>query len=66
MPFEPVFDYSYDAVMRSHESSLRRLRVDRVDILLAHDIGRLTHGDRDAELPQRILGRRTKGNAAAA
>src|SRR3954447_21547061 len=30
MPFEPVFDYSYDAVMRSHEESLRRLRVDRV------------------------------------
>lgn len=50
MPFEPVFDYSYDAVMRSHEESLRRLKVDRVDILLAHDIGRLTHGDRDAEL----------------
>ena len=55
MPFEPVFDYSYDAVMRSHESSLRRLRVDRVDILLAHDIGRLTHGDRDTEYRNEFL-----------
>jgi D-threo-aldose 1-dehydrogenase len=49
MPFEPVFDYSYDGVMRSHEASLRRLQVDRVDILLAHDVGRHTHGDQDAE-----------------
>lgn len=41
---EPVFDYSYDAVMRSFESSLRRLQVGRIDILLAHDLGPLTHG----------------------
>lgn len=44
-PFEPVFDYGYDSVMRSHEQSLERLGVKRVDILLCHDIGRLTHGD---------------------
>jgi D-threo-aldose 1-dehydrogenase len=43
-PFEPVFDYSHDAILRSHEESLRRLRRDRVEILLAHDIGQLTHG----------------------
>lgn len=43
-PFAPVFDYSYDSVMRSHEESLQRLGVARVDILLCHDIGRLTHG----------------------
>ncbi|UAK23053.1 aldo/keto reductase [Sphingomonas nostoxanthinifaciens] len=42
---EPVFDYSGDAVLRSHDASLRRLRRDRVDVLLAHDLGRLTHGD---------------------
>jgi D-threo-aldose 1-dehydrogenase len=35
--FEPVFDFSYDGVMRSVEESLRRLRLDRVDILLIHD-----------------------------
>jgi D-threo-aldose 1-dehydrogenase len=44
-PFEPVFDYSADAIRRSHEASLQRLRRDRVEILLAHDLGRLTHGD---------------------
>lgn len=43
-PFEPVFDYGRDAVLRSHEESLRRLRRSRIDILLAHDIGEMTHG----------------------
>lgn len=41
---EPVFDYSYDAVMRSFEESLRRLRKDKIDILFAHDLGSVTHG----------------------
>jgi len=36
-PFEPLFDFSYDGVMRSFEESLRRLRLERVDILLIHD-----------------------------
>ena len=44
-PFEPVFDYSYDAVMLSFEDSRRRLGRERIDILLAHDLGRATHGD---------------------
>jgi D-threo-aldose 1-dehydrogenase len=48
-PFAPVFDYGYDAVMRSHAESLERLGLPRVDILLCHDIGRLTHGERHAE-----------------
>lgn len=43
-PFEPRFDYSSDAVLRSHEGSLKRLRRERVEILLAHDLGALTHG----------------------
>jgi len=43
-PFAPKFDYSYDAIRRSHEESLERLGVSRVDILLIHDIGALTHG----------------------
>lgn len=45
MPFEPVYDYSYDAVMRSFEGSLQRLGLSRIDILYIHDIGRLTHGE---------------------
>jgi len=32
-----VFDYSYDGVMHSHEESLERLGLDRVDILHIHD-----------------------------
>ena len=48
MPFEPVYDYSYDAVMRSYEESLQRLGLSRIDILYIHDIGRLTHGDANA------------------
>jgi D-threo-aldose 1-dehydrogenase len=43
-PFEPVFDYTRDAVLRSHEESLARLNRARVDVLLAHDLGELTHG----------------------
>jgi D-threo-aldose 1-dehydrogenase len=46
-----VFDYSYDGVMRSFNSSLERLGVDYVDVLLLHDIGRLTHGEQH---PQRL------------
>ena len=47
MPFEPVYDYSYDAVMRSYEASLQRLGLSKIDILYIHDIGRLTHGDQN-------------------
>jgi len=54
-PFEPLFDYSADAVLRSLDGSLTRLRRDRVDILFAHDIGRLTHGDRHEERLREFL-----------
>lgn len=37
LPFEPVFNYSREAVLRSFEQSLRRLKTDRIDILLIHD-----------------------------
>jgi D-threo-aldose 1-dehydrogenase len=36
-PVNPVFDFSYDATLRSVEESLNRLRLDRVDVLLIHD-----------------------------
>ena len=39
------YDYSSDAVLRSVESSLERLGLDRIDILLCHDIDRWTHED---------------------
>jgi D-threo-aldose 1-dehydrogenase len=47
-PYEPRFDYSADGIRRSYESSLARLRRDRAEILLAHDLGRLTHGEAHA------------------
>jgi D-threo-aldose 1-dehydrogenase len=36
-PLNPVFDFTYEGVMRSVEESLRRLGVDRLDILHIHD-----------------------------
>ena len=48
-----TFDYSRGGVMRSFESSLRRLRRGSVDILLLHDVGRETHGDRHEEMLKR-------------
>jgi D-threo-aldose 1-dehydrogenase len=48
LPFEPVFDYGYDATMRSFEDSLQRLGTDKIDILLIHDIGPTTHFENHA------------------
>jgi D-threo-aldose 1-dehydrogenase len=50
LPFEPVFDYSYDAVMRSFEDSLQRLGLNKIDILLIHDIGATTHFENHAPM----------------
>ena len=36
-PVNPVFDFSYDGVMRSVEESLSRLGLDRIDVLHIHD-----------------------------
>ena len=37
LPFEPVMDFSRDAVLRSFDESLERLSTDRIDIWLIHD-----------------------------
>ncbi|SDE60078.1 D-threo-aldose 1-dehydrogenase [Paracoccus isoporae] len=47
LPFTPVYDYSYDGIMRSFEDSLQRLGRDRIEILFIHDIGNRTHGEED-------------------
>ena len=44
LPFNVVYDYSYDGIMRAYEDNLQRLGLDRIDILLAHDIGEFQHG----------------------
>lgn len=45
LPFDVVYDYSRDGVLRSVEDSLQRLGTDHVDILLIHDVNRRWHGD---------------------
>lgn len=44
-PFNPVYDYSYDGVMRSYEDSLQRIGTAKIDVLLLHDIGVMQHGE---------------------
>lgn len=50
-----VFDYGRDGVRRSFEASLKRLGLDRVDVVFLHDVGRLTHGQRHPEMLRRAL-----------
>ena len=38
-----MFDYGYDGVMRSFEDSLQRLGINRVDVLLIHDLDPWDH-----------------------
>ena len=57
MPFEPVYDYSYDAVMRSFAESLQRLGLSRIDLLYIHDSGRRTQGEaNDARMAELTRG----------
>jgi D-threo-aldose 1-dehydrogenase len=51
--FAPVFDYTYDGVMRSLEHSHLRLGIARIDIVLVHDVDFWTIKDR-ALLDQRF------------
>ena len=43
-PFQLVYDYSYDGIMRSVEDSRQRLGLPTIDMLFVHDIGVMTHG----------------------
>ncbi|HTR13045.1 MAG TPA: aldo/keto reductase [Roseiarcus sp.] len=43
LQFQPVFDYSYDGVMRSFEDSLQRLAINSIDLLLIHDLDAWEH-----------------------
>lgn len=48
LPFRGVYDYSADGILRSFEDSQKRLGVIDPDILYIHDIGTVTHGERNA------------------
>jgi D-threo-aldose 1-dehydrogenase len=57
MPFRVRFDYSYDGIMRSFEQSIQRLGLERIDILLVHDLGRFSHpNDHDEMLRDALEG----------
>jgi len=62
LPFEAVYDYSRDGILRSHEDSLQRLGLAHVDILFVHDIGPMTHGSKDAHYYDQL----TKGGGLRA
>jgi D-threo-aldose 1-dehydrogenase len=47
LPFEAIYDYTHDGILRSFEDSQQRLGIVDIDILLIHDIGRVTHGERN-------------------
>lgn len=47
LPFEAIYDYTHDGILRSFEDSQQRLGIVDIDILLVHDIGRVTHGDQN-------------------
>ncbi|TNE45978.1 MAG: aldo/keto reductase [Sphingomonadales bacterium] len=44
-----AFDFSYDGAMRSIEGSLKRLRVDRLDMVAIHDPDETAGADPDAD-----------------
>jgi D-threo-aldose 1-dehydrogenase len=43
LPFDVVYDYSYDGIMRSYEQSMQRLALNTFDSLVIHDLDRLFH-----------------------
>ena len=47
LPFQAIFDYTHDGILRSFEDSQQRLGMVDIDILLVHDIGVVTHGDKN-------------------
>jgi len=48
------FHARYDGILRSHEHSLQRLGLARVDLLFIHDIGRVTHGEADPKYREQL------------
>jgi D-threo-aldose 1-dehydrogenase len=54
-PNEPVFDYTRAGIERSYQDSLQRLGVDRVQILLLHDVDRMSHPSGHRQLVRDLL-----------
>ena len=59
LDFDFRFDYGYDGIMRSVEDSYQRLGMNRIDMLLIHDLDVFTHGSQlrvDAYTHQLLAG----------
>jgi D-threo-aldose 1-dehydrogenase len=59
LDFEHRHDYTYDGVMRSFEDSVQRLRLNRIDLLIIHDLDSLVLGSErlvEAHLTQLATG----------
>jgi D-threo-aldose 1-dehydrogenase len=54
-PNQPVFDYTRAGIERSYQDSLKRLGVDRVQILLLHDVDRVSHPHGHRQLVRDLL-----------
>jgi len=48
LDFDFHWDFSYDGILRSYEDSLQRLGLNRVDLLLIHDLDVAEHGSEEA------------------
>ncbi|WP_277184636.1 aldo/keto reductase [Caballeronia sp. BR00000012568055] len=55
LPFQAIYDYTYDGIIRSFEDSQQRLGIVDIDIVLIHDIGRLTHGDKHVHYWRQLI-----------
>jgi D-threo-aldose 1-dehydrogenase len=49
LAFDHVFDYSHDGILRAFEDSLQRLGMNRIDLLLIHDLDFRHH-----EVPEKV------------
>jgi D-threo-aldose 1-dehydrogenase len=55
LPYRGVFDYSREGIERSYVDSLRRLGLDRLEIVLLHDVDRLSHPSGHHNLVKQLL-----------
>lgn len=60
LQFDEVYDYSYDGIMRSYEDSLQRLGMNKVDLLLVHDLDWRNHAT-DASVDAYLVQLKTSG-----
>jgi D-threo-aldose 1-dehydrogenase len=48
LPFQAIYDYTHDGILREFEDSQQRLGIVEIDILLVHDLEPATHGEKYA------------------